>query len=422
MNLSRARRFFGRGQPACWNVSDTRRKATMARTHVQQLSRAAFDRIVRRPGRASATLRLALLALAFDGGASSTAAASPGAHDTTGDAVRDDFASWAQVRATASSSSVAALTEVELDGRPGIELVARLCSEDGWLETLLVQGEAGRWLVPHTSWGHTRVCAKPSADVPAWNAGQSRLVLADTGPGAQAERQLAIVDAQVVVISEWRAEPGVTSEARWDLASQKTGRWRGRVVPVRHANDAAPERGPSFVTDGAEHWTGSADADLRAVAERREDGTLLLRIGFHDDTIEHGLSGDRLAVWWIDPGTGTKRGLDIRTNDDGTLRTVALQSKSAPPAVHGSLQQLEVVLPWTMSGIQHTTSTPLSIVAHDVDGATSTTIATSEFDGRRESMGQLRYVPGGGDYEVAGRIVAVPSPYAALPSPPLARR
>ena len=360
-------------------------------------------------------MRLMIVALALDSNALASAAEageSPGSDEPE----HHSFEAWASHEASAAGGEVSTLTEVELDGDPGAELVARVCRDGGWSETVLVQRDGHRWQVPHDSWGHVPVC-RSSLGPATWHGEGDELLLLDEGPGAVSERRLAIIDDELVVFSEWHEDHEHVSQARWDLSSRRRAGLQGRVVPIRSMN-AVPEIGPTFVLAGREQWSGHQDGELRAAVERRPGGALLLRIGFVDDDRREGLGGDRIQVWWIDPEDRGVRGLDVRSEPTGGLRSTALRTKALPPAVHGSVHGLEVVLPMTLPDTTAPLNVPLSIIAYDVDADGTATLATSEFDGRAQSLGLMRYVPGGGDYEPAGKRLADASPFDGLPRPP----
>ena len=371
--------------------------------------------LLRRPSRRSATLRLMLVALALDG---STLASAAQSQESSSSDEREQarFEAWASHEASVAGGEVSTLTEVELDGHPGAELVARVCHHDGWSETLLVEQGGHRWQVAHDSWGHVPVC-RTSADATTWNGEGDELLLLDEGPGSASERRLAIIDDELVVFSEWHADHEGVSQARWDLASRRSSGVQGRVVPIR-ASGAAPETGPTFVLAGREQWSGHQDGEVRATVERRAGGTLLLHVGFVDDDRREGLGGDRVQVWWIDPDDRSLQGLDVRSEPTGGLRSTALNSQALPPEVHGSVHGLEVVLPMRLPDTTKALQVPLTVIAYDVDADGTTKLATSEYDGHAESLGLMRYVPGGGDFETAGKRIADASPFDVLPPPP----
>jgi len=326
------------------------------------------------------------------------------------------FEAWAAKRASALKGRVSVLMEVELDGQPGAEFVARVCQDKGAKETVLVERDGQRWEVPHASQSKTRVCTVPKRR-PAWDSDKDALVLTDVGPDSMSERRLVIVGDKLAVTSEQRADPTQNVEVRWDLASQRRPRGEGRVVAVREGNLAPAEPGPVFVRRGKSHWTGHADADVLTVAERRSDGSLILRLKLRDDEHVGGLSGDRVQVWWADPQTEALRGVDVRAGANGRLRAIALRTQQLPPTVHGSIHELEIVLPWA-AATGEVASVPLTVVAFDVDTDGTTVLATSQFTGQTESLGQLRYVPGGGTFETTGRRVPDASSLNDLPPPP----
>jgi len=356
-----------------------------------------------------------LVALALDGSTRASAAQSEETSPTEEQA-HARFEAWATQEALVAGGEVSALTVVELDGHPGAELVARVCHDGGWSETLLVEQAGHRWQVLHESWGHVPVCRSSAASA-TWNGHGDELLLLDEGPGAMSERRLAIVDDELVVFSEWHADHQRVSQARWDLASRRNEGVSARVVPIRSAA-AVPETGPTFVLAGREHWSGHQDGEIRATVERRAGGTLLLRVGLVDDDRREGLGGDRIQVWWVDPQDHKLKGLDVRSEPTGGLRSIPLRSQGLPPAVHGTIHGLEVVLPMRLPDTKIGLQVPLTVVAYDVDADGTTRMATSEYDGHAQSLGLMRYVPGGGDYEPAGKRLADASPFDVLPPPP----
>ncbi|MEM6988954.1 MAG: hypothetical protein AAF721_00610 [Myxococcota bacterium] len=349
------------------------------------------------------------MALALDGGSVATAAVA-----AKGSPTRDGFEAWAQREALGVHGAVADLTEIELDGEPGAEWVARVCHDDGWSETFLVQRGAHRWSVPHESWGHTHLCS-PAA-TRGWLAPASELSLEDTGPGFAASHRLAIVDERVVVAAQTEWEHDGARTVRWDIASLRDRGHQGRVVFVRNGNAVAPESGPTFVTAGRSSWQGQADAALEVVGERRNDGTVIVRIVFRDDEHRSGLGGDRLELKWRAPSSREIRALDVRSDATGALRAVTLGAHP-PLDVHGSVHDLEVVLDWRIDAADRDAVAALTVVAHDVDGDGATTVATSEYDGQPTSLGELRYFAGGGNYPAVGRRAADAGAVDSLPAP-----
>lgn len=356
---------------------------------------------------------MGIIALALHGGTS--ASAGEPASSASEHPVEDGFEAWASREASLVGGAVSALTEVELDGEPGTEMAARICHDDGWSETLLVQRQGHRWRIPHASWGHTQLCASSSSGV-QWVADpEDNLSLLDIGPGSMSRRKLAIVEDDVVVTSQWSAEGTSSVNVRWDLASHRDHGRQGRIIRVRRGNAVEPEQGATFLLSGQSNWSGVTDGDLRVVAERREDGSVILRVALDDDDRKVGLSGDRITVWWVDPSQAKRGGLDIRTDANGRLRTIPLGTQKLPLQVHGTVHNLEVVLDWTLASAELGSRIRLTVVAQDVDDDGTTALATSQYDGRHVSLGELRYFPGGGNFPVAGHRVANASHLDGLP-------
>ena len=388
------------------------------------LAEGCIRHIARRPGRSGSALRLALVALAVDGSAVAHAADpeeipspppnhAPEAGGTT--PTRERFAEWVARGAAKLDGEIAELTEIELDGAAGGELVARVCHQRGWVETVFVASGRQRWTVAHPSWGHAPVC-DDALRAGSWGGGADELHLVDWGPGVGAERRLAIIDGALVVLSQWNADHEAITEARWDLASHRRDGARGRVVPVRQGNRVPPESGPSFTLEGETSWHGREDAELRAVAERRPDGKLLLRVALRDDEPRLGPAGDGIDVWWQHGQTDELAGVRVRSDEIGRLQVATVRHDDALE-VHGEVHAFELVLPWTVAAAEPF-AVPFTVVARDVDEGGRTRLATSELAGSVRSLGLLRWVPGGGDFEPIGERITDASAFDDLPEPP----